>query len=395
MNKKKTETDDSLLSNFEFDTPNVNDFFGVAGSAVEPVVTPAVKVEKETDESTLKEPEEPEAIIPDEEFSFVENENDSKNDDKSKKESKDTKKEDIDKPEDKKEKADKSDIDEEDVKLFTDLANDFKEMGLFTLTDLGDEEITPNLFFEKVEEEVSNRANGVVENLMTTLDDDAASFLKFKSNGGDTRDFFKLYGEVSEIPVPDVDSEENQEAFLRYYYSLDEDLDLEDIDDRIVTYSEKNTLEKYAKKHFEKLEHEYAVQKQTLLKQQEEAKKQQIEHQRKFQNNLKTIINTEKQIGDLVIDPKKDSSLVDFITKPIFDKETKLSATSFQTKIGEIFNDEKKLILLAKLVQNDFDFSSVKKKAESEANKKTLHTIRTRKEYKSADSGKSLIDYFK
>jgi hypothetical protein len=72
-----------------------------------------------------------------------------------------------------------------------------------------------------------------------------------------------------------------------------------------------------------------------------------------------------------------------------------LSATSFQTKLGEIFNDEKKLILLAKLVQNDFDFSSVKKKAESEANKKTLHTIRTRKEYKSADSGKSLIDYFK
>ena len=390
--EKKVENSDSLLDNFEFDTPNVNDFFGVSGSAVETVFVPATKVEKEEDNSTLTEPEKPENIVSDDDFTFIPREKDEELDEKEdKKEKKEDKKDKKEGEEGKKETLSST---PEEIKLFSDLAKDFKEMGVFT-TDFGDEEVTPDLFFEKIEEEVSTRANGIVENLITTLDDDAATFLKFKSNGGDTRKFFELYGQVSEIPVDNVDNEENQEAFLRYYYSLDEDLDSDDIDDRIVSYGEKGTLEKYAKKHFEKLEFEYAKEKTELLKQQEDNKKQQVEHQRKFHNNLKTIINTEKQIGDLMIDPKKDGSLVDFITKPIFNKETKLSATGFQTKLGEIFNDEKKLILLAKLVNSDFDFSSVKKKAESDANKKTLHTIRTRKEYKIADSGKSLIDYFK
>ena len=386
--------EDSLLSNFEFDTPNVNDFFGVANSGVETVFTPATKVEKEDgDEGTLKEPETPETIVSDDDFTFIPREKDDEGEEKEVKKEEKGEKGEGEKEEGK--KKDTLDSTPDEIKLFTDLAKDFKEMGVFTLTDFGEEEITPDLFFEKIEEEVSTRATGIIDNLITTLDDDAATFLKYKSNGGDTRKFFELYGQVSEIPVDNVDSEENQEAFLRYYYSLDEDLDSDDIDDRIVSYGEKGTLEKYAKKHYEKLEGEYAKQKIELIKQQDEAKKQQVEHQRKFQNNLKTIINTEKQIGDLIIDPKKDGSLVDFITKPIFNKETKLSATMFQTKLGEIFNDEKKLILLAKLVSSDFDFSSVKKKAESDANKKTLHTIRTRKEYKIADAGKSLIDYFK
>ena len=388
MSVKKVEGDDSLLSSFSFDTPNAGDFFGVSGSAVEPIFEPATKVEKEVEESTLKEPETPEEIISDDDFSF---EFDDSSDDG---ETKDNKKEEVKEKDKKKESKEKLDTPDE-IKLFSDLAKDFKEMGVFSNVELLEDEVTPDLFFEKIEEEVSTRADGIVENLMTNLDEDAATFLKYKSNGGDTRKFFELYGQVSEIPVPDVESEENQEAFLRYYYSLDEDLDSDDIDDRITSYSEKGTLEKFAKKHFDKLESEYAKQKTDLIKQQEEAKKQQVENQKKFQSNLKTIISTEKQLGDLSIDPKKDSVLVDFITKPIYNKETKVQATSFQTKLGEIFNDEKKLLLLAKLVYSDFDFSSVKKKAESEANKKTLHTIRTRKEYKSSDSGKSLIDYFK
>lgn len=396
---KKGLEDDSLLSNFEFDTPNVNDFFGVTGSAIETVPASKKKVDdvdnvddnddiENDDDDKLTDDDFTFTLKDDSEVTEKQTDEDGKTEDKSKnKKSKKEKEESSDKPDD-----------VNDSSVFGDLTKDLKELGVFSSVDFGeDEEVTSDVFFEKFEEEVSNRAENIIQGLMSNLDDDAATFLKFKSQGGSTEEFFRLYGQVSELPVSNVDSAENQEAFLRYYYATEEELDSDDIDDRITAFTESGKLERYAKKYFSKVEQQYANERDSLLKQQEDFKKQQVENQKQFRINLKNIISTEKELGDLTLDPKKDIHLVDFITKPIYDKETKSNITGFQKKMAEVFNDEKKLLLLAKLVASDFDLSSVKKKGETTANIKTLNTLRTKREMHAnsrKNENKSLADYF-
>lgn len=378
-----------LLENFEFDSINANDFFGVPNTAVEEIVDSKVKQktkesnESEETDSTIDEVEEE---ITDDDFSFSNEEEVEESTTKKshKEESKSQTKSD----------SSSSKV-EKEVEIFSNLAEDLKEAGVFSLVEFGeDEEITSDVFFEKFAEEVDNRVDNTIQSLMDSLDEDGAAFLKFKSNGGNTSDFFKVYGKMTELPVSDVDSEENQKAFLEYYYSENEDLDREEIEERLDRYIESGKLERYAKQYFNKTKEAKDAEQQALVERQNELKKQQQEQNRQFQSNLKSVISKEKEINDFPIDSKKDGFLVDFLTKPVLDKDTNSYMTSFQKSMRNIFADEKKLILLAKLVANDFDFSSIKKKGETTATKKTLNTLKTKRQFVNSGEGKRLADYF-
>lgn len=367
--------DKNLLDEFEFDAPNLGDFFGVPGTAVEKIE------DSDDDKKKSKEKEDDDIDLDDEDFDFEGSKSKEELEDKSKK--KEPK------------KNDDASTDETN-EVFSNLSKDLVDLGVFTNVEFGeDEEINSDVFFEKFEEELNVRVENSIKALVDDLDDDAAAFLQFKAKGGNTADFFKLYGQTASLPVSSVDSEEDQKAFLEYYFKAEDELDDDDIEDRIQSLEESGKLERYAKRYFNKIQDKQKEEKEALIERQEEAKRESAEQQKKFQTSLKSIINNKKEISDLPIDSKKDAFLVDFIMKPVYSKEDKTNATGFQRKLAEIFRDEEKLILLAKLVHSDFDFTSIKKKNESDINKKNLKTIKSNRTITSRNSErKSITDYF-
>ena len=387
MAKTKKASEGNLLEDFEFDSTNVNDFFGIPNTAIEDIPAASKEKQKEKEVDDIDDDVEIEDDeLTDDDFSF------SDEDDKTTIEE-----DDKEKPKSKvKSNSKASKIEESEVEIFSSLTKDLKEAGIFDSIEFAeDEEITSEVFFEKFNEELNTRVDNTIQGLMDSLDEDGAAFLKFKSQGGDTREFFKLYGKTTSLPVSDVESEENQKAFLEYYYADQEDLDEEEIDDRINRYMESGKLEKYAKQYFNRIKEAKDEEQRKLTERQAEIKKQQAEQQRQFQTNLKSVISKGEEINDFPIDSKKDGYLVDFLTKPTIDKDTRTYMTGFQKSMRDIFADEKKLILLAKIVASDFDFSSIKKKGETNATKKTLNTLKTKRKLPSNNyEGRRLADYF-
>ena len=325
-----------------------------------------------------------------------------------KEEPKKKEKEEVEEKEDKKEKEEKeeeffkkTETDEpENDEFFSTLAGELKEQGVFQNVEIPeDEEITQEKFIELQDAEVNARVEEALDSFMDELDEDGKAFLKFKKEGGNTKDFFNVVAEKSTIPKGDIDDIKYQKKILEYYYSTYDGMDEDEISDRLDWLEDSNKLKKFAEKYEDKLQEKVKQKENAIIAQQEKLKKQQEEEDKKFVNTIKTKLEKTDKIKDFPITKRDKSELVNYITKPSVKVGKNKFLTKFQADMQQVTSDYEKLILLAKIVKNDFDISDIEKEVTTKKTKDLREKLERQKQnpkIKSSGSStkKSLSDYF-
>ena len=276
-----------------------------------------------------------------------------------------------------------------DNAFYEDVYKDLKEAGIFKHIELEDgEELDADRFYELQQEEYETEVQKRLEAWATQeLDDDARAFIKFKTQGGDTSEFFKTYQNTSEITLGDIEDEDYQDNLIRYQLQK-EGWDKDEIEDRLEFLTESNKKSKFAERYHDRLIKEQEKEKQALVKQAEEQKIRAKQQEEQFRVSIKDTLDTNKEINGIKFTDKDKNNLINFLTKREKLEDGRV-ITGFQKKLSESFNDPKKIALLAKILNDDFDFSSFEKSAITKKTKEIKRNIEQRQSMRPSGSGSS------
>lgn len=284
--------------------------------------------------------------------------------------------------------------------IYADLYAEIKEGGLFQADLEEGTVVDKEKFFELQELEIEARVEESIKGFMEELDEEGAAFLKFKKNGGSTADFLKVYAANTEIPQGDLDDEVHQEKVSRYYYKNIEGLDPEDVDDRIEWLKTSGKLEKYAIKIDADLKEKDSKAKEAIQAQAKLEAKEAEKRRKDFINTVQETLDNTDEIDGYKFNPTEKKALHSFITKPSIKVGQNLYVTPFQQKLRTALADKEKMLVLAKLLSNDFDVSDVvsaKTTAQTKKIKEDLQrkkTVTPRSVGGAENKGRGLADYF-
>ena len=276
-----------------------------------------------------------------------------------------------------------------DNTFYEDVYKDLKEAGIFKHIELEDgEELDADRLYELQQEEIEAEVTSRLDAWASQeLDEDAKAFIKFKIQGGDTSEFFKTYQNTSEITLGDIEDEDYQDNLIRYQLQK-EGWDKDEIEDRLEFLTESNKKSKFAERYHDRLIKEQEKEKQALVKQAEEQKIRAKQQEEQFRASIKDTLDTNKEINGIKFTDKDKSNLINFVTKREKLEDGRV-ITGFQRKLSESFNDPKKIALLAKILNDDFDFSSFEKSAITKKTKEIKRNIEQRQSMRPTGSGSS------
>ena len=361
--EQTVETSQNSLMDFNWDESGADSFFGLNEFGEEPKPaeekTPKPVVQTTPPPATETIESDKEEVEKQEELSFFEEE------DKTKKES------------------------TTDNTFYEDVYKDLKEAGIFKHVELEDgEELDADRLFELQQEEIEAEVTSRLDAWASQeLDEDAKAFIKFKIQGGDTSEFFKTYQNTSEITLGDIEDEDYQDNLIRYQLQK-EGWDKDEIEDRLEFLTESNKKSKFAERYHDRLIKEQEKEKQALVKQAEEQKIRAKQQEEQFRASIKDTLDTNKEINGIKFTDKDKGNLINFLTKKEKLEDGRV-ITGFQKKLSESFNDPKKIALLAKILNDDFDFSSFEKSAITKKTKEIKRNIEQRQSMRPTGSGSS------
>ena len=362
--EQTVETSQNSLMDFNWDESGADSFFGLnefgkESKTAEEEKTPKSVVQTTPPPATETIESDKEEVEKQEDLSFFEEE------DKTKKES------------------------TTDNAFYEDVYKDLKEAGIFKHVELEDgEELDADRLYELQQEEIEAEVTSRLDAWASQeLDEDAKAFIKFKIQGGDTSEFFKTYQNTSEITLGDIEDEDYQDNLIRYQLQK-EGWDKDEIEDRLEFLTESNKKSKFAERYHDRLIKEQEKEKQALVKQAEEQKIRAKQQEEQFRASIKDTLDTNKEINGIKFTDKDKNNLINFLTKK--EKlEDGIVITGFQKKLSESFNDPKKIALLAKILNDDFDFSSFEKSAITKKTKEIKRNIEQRQSMRPTGSGSS------
>lgn len=296
-----------------------------------------------------------------------------------------------------------------DGKFFFTQAKEMIEKGKFHHVKLpeGKEELTDDEYFDLQDEEIEGRVTETFEAFFEELDEEGVDFLKFKRDGGRSADFISIYGNS---PVPDfeggynAEDEGHRQEVIESYLFLVDKMDAEEVKDRLEWLKENGKEKAYADKYYNKLVEIDTAQKTALLQGQAAAAKKKEAETKKFNTALYELLDKTEQVGQIKITKEDKKKLGNLITKPSVRVGKNKYVPEFHHKLGQILKGEtpeakQTLLLLAKLVDNNFDFTDIAVKAETKVAQKVKSKLRDSKNgVKPSSSGnytkRSLSDFF-
>lgn len=352
------EEKDQSLENFDWD--DSGDFFGIEGTGVEKDEVKEVIKEVKKDDDLEEEDDDKENEEGEEkEESFFE------------------------------EESEEEEESERVEDFYKSQASKLKEKGIFQNVEIPeDEEISEEKFIEFQDQEIEARVDEALEGFFEELDEDAAAFLKFKKEGGDTASFFKVYSTSTGLPEGDLEDEKYQEKLSRYYYKNIEGLDDEDIDDKIEWLKDGGKLEKYAAKHDTKIKSLEKKSKEDLQKRAKEQQKAQVEKREKFVSTVQETLEDTDEVDNFKFPAKEKKQLLSFITKPSVKVGKNRYITGMQAKLQEVLKEPEKMIVLAKLLNNDFDVADVVATTTTKKTREVKRDVTRSKNQRPTKSGK-------
>jgi len=312
------------------------------------------------------------------------------NDDSKSEKDEETNEEDLDLVIDDEEKDNESEEkNESSVKEFVE---SLKEFGLFSEDEEIGEDFDQVKLIERIDETIDTKVSEALDSYADDLGNDGKQLIKFLKEGGTISQFLNTYQKEAALPVQSVDSEEDQEKFLRFYLTNEEGMTAEEAKETVDDLKDLGKLDKNAERYFSLYSRKVDKERQAILERQEEYKRTQEEQSREFKKNVVEVINNTSDLNGFKLNRKNKDSLLNFITRPTVKTENGY-VSQLQVKMSEALSDPKKLVIMAKLLQSDFDFSDITKTVESKVSNKVKDSLNNMRKTKSNYKDK-LNEYF-
>ena len=273
------------------------------------------------------------------------------------------------------------------------LVSKLKEEGILTIDFEENADIT-----DVIDNEIESRVEETMEGFFEELDEDAVAFLKYKRNGGDTKKFFESLKSATNNPSGDIDDESYQESLVKYGLKQ-EGYDDEDIEDKVEWLKEGGKLQRHAKKYEKKFDEQKENHKKQILENQKEQDKLARQQREKLSDDLKQRLSDTENVGHFTFNKDDKRNLHSYMTKAKVKAGKNNYLTQMQHDLQNAFQDPEKILVIAKLLRNDFDISDVIRNTETKVTKKTKDKIERKPKIKSSKSSsrkgkKALYEYF-
>lgn len=249
--------------------------------------------------------------------------------------------------------------------IFTSVYKDLKDRGLLRNVEIDeDEDLDAERFYQLQEEdyerEVYKRINDWAKN---ELDADAQAFIKFKKAGGNTADFLKTLSKTESVSGGDLNDMEYQDYLIRQKLSA-EGLTADDVEEALETMTPA-VKKKTATLYKQKLDHFKERERQRLLYEQEMQRQRRIQEEHNFREDLRYVLQDRNEIVGHKLKDKDRNEIYNYLTNRNIRISDKQVLTGFQRDLANAFKDTDKLVVLAKILHSDFDFSKLEKRIET------------------------------
>lgn len=239
-----------------------------------------------------------------------------------------------------------------------------KEKGLVDYELEEGTELTDDLADEILEDNWDASIIAGVEETIKELPDALKELIKYSAKGGD---FTELLSKMTTQTVSGINKDTDMEVESNQVLAVSLDLkdqgyDQEYIDTQIEFLKDTGKLAAISKKSFDKKIAKQDSDIQETVKQAERRKEAEREAQKTYKKDISVQISSLNDIKGLVLNKQDKEVLPSYISDANIKLQDGRTVTKFQQELFSIFGDKEQTILLAKLVKDKFDFSSIANK---------------------------------
>jgi hypothetical protein len=266
-----------------------------------------------------------------------------------------------------------------------------KEKGLVDYELEEGKELSEEEAEHLIEDSWEKALEAEVEATIKDLPQDIKDLVKFASKGGNVGELLgKMIQHATSGITKDSDISNEDTQVLAITMDLkDQGYDQEYIDSQVEFLKDSGKLEVISKKSFDRIiasqENETASQVQRQKEVADNRKKQ----AREYKTNITSHINSLNETGGLPLSKQDKTSLPTYISEPNVELQDGRFVSEMQADLFKVMADKDKIVLLAKLLKTDFDFSAIERKKQTQAARGVREAVERvdRKELSNSESG--------
>lgn len=266
-----------------------------------------------------------------------------------------------------------------------------KSKGLVNF-DLADgEELTNELAEEILEDSFDNAIEDATNAKIKDLPEGLKQMIQIALKGGDFSQLFTQLSIQSKQGVTkdtDMDVESNQILVMQQDLES-QGYDQDYIDTHIEVLKDSGKLKAISEKVKVKVVAEQDADNEEEVVRASNQKKNNIENQRKYKLKATEYVKSVDNIRGIVINKKDKEELPSYMSDIVVKMGDGRTVTKYQKELFEIFGDKEKNTLLAKLIKDNFDFSSITNKSLTDQSKIIRDKIQQGKDIKLTGSNGS------
>lgn len=266
-----------------------------------------------------------------------------------------------------------------------------KEKGLVDYELEEGKELTEEEAENLLEDSWEKALEAEVESTIKDLPQDIKDLIKFASKGGNVGELLgKMVQHATSGITKNSDISNEDVQVLAVTMDLrNQGYDQEYIDDQIEFLKEKDKLEGIAKKSYDKIIAEQEAETAGQVERQKETAELRKKQAREYKSNITTHINGLAETNGLPISKQDKLSLPTYISEPNVELQDGRFVSEMQADLFKVMADKDKIVLLAKLLKTDFDFSAIERKKQSQAARGVREAVERvdRKELSNSESG--------
>ena len=266
-----------------------------------------------------------------------------------------------------------------------------KEKGLVDYELEEGKELTEEEAENLLEDSWEKALEAEVESTIKDLPQDIKDLIKFASKGGNVGELLgKMVQHATSGITKNSDISNEDVQVLAVTMDLrNQGYDQEYIDDQIEFLKEKDKLEGIAKKSYDKIIAEQEAETAGQVERQKETAELRKKQAREYKSNITTHINGLAETNGLPISKQDKISLPTYISEPNVELQDGRFVSEMQADLFKVMADKDKIVLLAKLLKTDFDFSAIERKKQSQAARGVREAVERvdRKELSNSESG--------
>jgi len=239
-----------------------------------------------------------------------------------------------------------------------------KERGLVAYevaegVELSEDE-AENILEDSWEKAVENEVEATIKD----LPQDVKDLIKYASKGGNVGELLsKMITHATSGITKDSDITDETTQVLAITMDLkSQGYDQEYIDSQVEFLKDNGKLGIISEKAYNKIIAKQEADTQGQVAQAAQLKESRKKQAREYKSNITTHIGSLTEIGGLPVSKEDKATLPTYISEPTVELQDGRFVSELQAGLFKVMADKDKIVLLAKLIKSDFDFSSIARK---------------------------------